>query len=160
MTGEEKRQALKEQYKKDLRLRKEFLEKTKKLKQMRNVNQAMGSMIEGMKDDSDEWIEKLNQGTALSEAKLDIALDQAATEEESLNSLAKEIEMEKMNAQLMVEQMKREMGLIPTIEVEADEEEDDEVEVDTTETKSKKKSSKEKPAEEEPPVPGKTMGDF
>jgi hypothetical protein len=159
MTGEEQRRQLKEQYKQDLRKRKEFLEKTKQLRQMRIINKSVGDMIEGMKDDSQDWIDKLNEGTALSEAKLDIALDQATTEELQIENLAKEIEMEKMNAQLMVEQMKRELGLSTVeVEVEAD---GDEEETTTEETKtpaSPDSEPKEKKKKEGPK--GKTMGDF
>ncbi|MDB4286110.1 hypothetical protein N9933_02300 [bacterium] len=152
MTGEEKRRQLKEQFKKDLRKRKEFLEKTNQLRQMRNINKSVGDMIEGIKDDSDEWINKLNEGTALSEAKLDIALDQASTEELQLENLAQEIEMEKMNAQLMVEQMKRELGL-STVEVEVEEE---------TETSEKTTAQVAEPKEpkNEKGSQSKTMGDF
>ncbi len=164
MTNEEKRQQLKEQYKQDLKLRKEFLEKARNLQKQNKINQALGNMLEGFKDDSDDWIQKLNEDSALSEAKFEMALDAAAEREKQIEQMAKEAEMEKINALNMVEQMKREMGLLPdepteeptTVEVSAS---------DSVEETSQSETAEENPDTSEAPIdpvtrPKKTLGDF
>ncbi|MEM7514272.1 MAG: hypothetical protein AAF388_25325, partial [Bacteroidota bacterium] len=159
MTGEEKRRQLKEQYKKDLKLRKEFLEKAKKLRNMSNVNKALTEMTDGLTDDSDEWISKINQETALTEAKLEMALDEASETQQKLEDLAKEAEMEKFSASEMVKQMKRELGM----EVE-EEEAEEEAKAEAKEgeeaasTEEGTKSTEDTP--EESDQGPKTMGDW
>lgn len=111
MTGEEKRKQLKEQFKRDLKLKKEFLAKAKKLRQMQNINKALGDLESQTKDDSDDLIAQLNQETALTEAKLEMAMDEAHEQQKKLEMLAKEAEMAKISAMNMVDEMKKEMGL-------------------------------------------------
>ena len=162
MTGEEKRNILKEQYKRDLQKRKEFLENVKNLRHQNNINKALGEMLEGMNDDSDDWINQLNQETALSEAKFEMALDQATEAEQKLENIAKEAEMQRINAENLVEQMKRDMGLLPE-EAPADPVVSEEnAPSASTETESVEESSNEDSSEEPPaPLPPeKTMGDF
>lgn len=160
MTGEEKRRQLKEQYKKDLKLRKEFLEKAKKLRNMSNVNKALTEMTDGLTDDSDEWISKINQETALTEAKLEMALDEASETQKKLEDLAKEAEMEKFSASEMVKQMKRELGM------EVEEEEATEEETKAEAKEGEEAASTEEGAEstedasEESDQGPKTMGDW
>ncbi|MDX1906665.1 MAG: hypothetical protein SF053_06485 [Bacteroidia bacterium] len=117
MTGEEKRRLLKEQmkaeYKQDLVQRKEFLEKVKQLRETQKLNNALTDMVAGLEDDSDAWIGKLNEASALAEAKVDMALDSALSTYDKLEALAKQAELEKLSAAQLVEQMKREMGLLP-----------------------------------------------
>ena len=144
MTGEEKRKKLKEEmkasYKRDLQKKKEFQEKMKTLRHTQKMNGAIGEIINGLtSDDSDDWINKLNQETALSEAKTEIALDQASEMAKELEKLEKQAEVEKFSASQLVEEMKKEMGLV-------------EDEVKPEEEKS------EKPKEDEGPK--KTLGDF
>ena len=160
MTGEEKRRQLKEQYKKDLKLRKEFLEKAKKLRNMSNVNKALTEMTDGLTDDSDEWISKINQETALTEAKLEMALDEASETQKKLEDLAKEAEMEKFSASEMVKQMKRELGM----EVEEEETTEEGAKAEAKEgeeavsTEEGTKSTED--ASEESDQGPKTMGDW
>ncbi|MEL6194708.1 MAG: hypothetical protein AAFR66_21795 [Bacteroidota bacterium] len=160
MTGEEKRRQLKEQYKKDLKLRKEFLEKAKKLRNMSNVNKALTEMTDGLTDDSDEWISKINQETALTEAKLEMALDEASETQKKLEDLAKEAEMEKFSASEMVKQMKRELGM------EVEEEEVTEEEANTEAKEGEEAASTEEGTESTEDTPEesdqgpKTMGDW
>lgn len=150
MTGEEKRRKLKEQFKRDLKMRQEYLEKVKKLRQMRNVNKALTDMTDAFNDDSDQWIEQLNQGTALSEAKLDMALEQEQRAQQKLEDLANQAEQEKLNAKNMVEQMKREMGM-------ASEEETQEA-VSPEETQAEQNASEGEAPEDQSGK--KTLGDW
>lgn len=73
---EEERKRLKEAYKEDLRLRREFLERVRQTQTAANVNRALQNM-EGGTDDTDDWIFRLNQQTALNEAKAELALEDA-----------------------------------------------------------------------------------
>ena len=104
LSGEEKRRLLKEQYKKELMARKEFLRKTKSLRQMQNINRALEEM--NPEDDTDEWINRLNEESAFTEAKMEMAAD-AAKERAEMEQT--EEEMQEIIARNLVEQMKREM---------------------------------------------------
>lgn len=104
LSGEEKRRAMKEQFKKDLQERKEFLRKTKNLRQLQNINRALGEMTP--QDDTDEWINKLNEESAFAEAKLEMAAESAKEREERKQT---DEDMQKIIAENMVEEMKREM---------------------------------------------------
>jgi hypothetical protein len=173
MTGEEKRRQLKEQYKRDLKLRKEFLEKAKTLRHQGRINKALGDMLEGMNDDSQDWIDQLNQETALSEAKFDLFVDQASEAEKKAEQIAKEAEMQRIQAESMVEKMKREMGLLPEESEKKESEKEEEAE-ETTEPKNEATEIEVEEGEEkeedlpssqqEPPAPKpprrKRMGDF
>lgn len=116
MTGEEKRRQLKEQikaeYKRELKSRQEILESAKRLRHTSKMNEAIKGLTDGLNDDSDEWIERLNRESALTEAKMEMSLDGAFDAEEKLDKLAKDAEAEKFSALSMVEQMKREMGIL------------------------------------------------
>lgn len=130
MTGEEKRKQLKEQmkqaYKDDLKKRKEIQEKMKNLRHTRKLNQAITEITSGLtSDDSDDWIEKLNQESALSEAKLELSLDSASEVNKEIDKLEKDTQVEKFSAEQLVNEMKKEMGLLEE-EPEAPEEEDKE----------------------------------
>lgn len=167
MTGEEKRRQMKEQYKRDLKLRKEFLDKAKNLRNQQNINKAISEMMDGMKDDSEDWINQLNQETALTEAKFDVALDEAKAAEQKLKDIANEAEMKRIQAESLVEQMKRDMGLLPELEVEeedTEEEASDEIaNSDEENGESEEKSDMPEATGEEPPSPKpprKTLGDF
>ena len=159
MTGEEKRRQLKEQYKKDLKLRKEFLEKAKKLRNISNVNKALTEMTDGLTDDSDDWISKINQETALTEAKLEMALDEASETQKKLEDLAKEAEMEKFSASEMVKQMKRELGM-EVEEEEAEEETKAEAKEGEEEASTEEGAESTEDTPEESDQGPKTMGDW
>jgi len=111
LSSEEQRRLMKEQYKQDLRMRKEFLDKVNELKKQEPVLKALESMQ--VEDDSDEWIAKLNQETALTEAKLEMALENAPIGDGSEPKVeAVELsdeELKKIQAAEMVAKMKAEM---------------------------------------------------
>ncbi|MEM6263333.1 MAG: hypothetical protein AAGI38_12550 [Bacteroidota bacterium] len=151
MTGEEKRKQLKEQYKQDLKKRKEFLNKVKGARNMNTMNKAVGGILDGLNDDSKDWIDKLNEETALTDAKMDMALEGSGSTLEAVEQLAKEAEAKALTAQQMVEQMKREMGLAP--EPEAVDQEEGEGAASTD-------KAAEEASAETPKKPGKTLGDF
>ncbi len=148
MTGEEKRKILKEQYKKELQLRKEYLEKVERLRKLKNVTGALTSMEGALNDDSEDWIGKIDHETAIMEAKTEMALDSQAAVEQQIQQLEQEVQMEKITAKDLVEQMKREMGLLPETEENPDD----------TEAKTQDKEGEEKTPKDAPPR--KTMGDF
>jgi len=163
MTGEEYRRQLKEQIKQetkdDLRKRKEFLQAVDAAKQSQHLRQAVEGAMPP-EDDSAEWMAKLNQQTAVSEAKTEMALDAALQQEQdrkaALELAAAEVEMRKIAAQNLVAQMKKEMfGTAETEET---------VSAPQAPTET---AAPEKPVEEIPPivpatapVKGKTFGDF
>lgn len=145
MTGEEKRQQLKEQYKAELKKRKEFLEQAKRMQTSRKLNDAIANITNALNDDSDDWIEQLNRDSAISEAKMDMFLDEAAKNTNEVDQLAKQAELEKLSAENLVQQMKREMGLLS-----------DEPEKPTTEEKETEESQE----TDTPPKPKKSLGDI
>ncbi|MFK7923270.1 MAG: hypothetical protein AB8H47_15005 [Bacteroidia bacterium] len=156
MTGEEKRKLLKEQmkaqYKKDLLLRKDFIEKAEGLKRSQKLNNTISDIVGSLDDDTDDWIEKLNSGSALGEAKLDIMLEEASETSRELDRLASEAKMQKLAAEDLVTQMKREMGIeIP---------EKPAIEPPEAKTESPPKAEEEAPKKEKPPKPNKSFGDF
>ena len=166
MTGEEKRQQLKEQYKKELLERKAFLEKAKTLRKMQRINKAISEMESALHDDSDEWINKLNEESALSEAKMEILMEEALHSEEQrkLDEVQMQAEVAKKSAEDLVRQMKRELGLL----VEEEEAKDPK---EATPKVSEKKEGKEPPKESlesnnkaseesKDPTQNKTLGDF
>jgi hypothetical protein len=111
-TGEEMRQKMKEEYKQDLRKRKEFLDSVKEYKRTKTLSDAVVDIQSGAEDDTDVWIEKINEKTALSEAKMEMAMDSSSIETPSPKqevSAATEAEMRKIQAQELVRQMKAEM---------------------------------------------------
>lgn len=150
MTGEEKRKKMKEEmkaaYKRDLQKRKEFLEQAQRLRHSKKMNDAITDLTSGLlNDDTDDWINKLNQEAALSEAKLDIHLDEASSTSQKLEKLAKEAEAEKFSAEQLLKDMKREMGLLT---------EEDEKKEEAEETAAEEKS------EEKKDPPPKSLGDW
>ncbi len=162
MTGEEKRRQLKEQYKQELSTRKEFLEKAKKLRKMQRINEALSEINNAMDDDTDEWIRKLNEEAVLTEAKMEMFIDQVAPslEQDKIEDLALEAERARLSAEEMVKQLKREMGLI-----------EEQNKPSTADHASRQKSSLKKsveqknknhPASDENQLPPqkKTLGDF
>lgn len=115
MTPEEQRNLLKEQYKKELREKKQFLEKVEQLKKQQPLLKA----IEGLKveDDSEEWMDKLNQETAFMEAKTELAMDAVQEQKKQLDSLEHKVALEKLAAEQLIIEMKRQMGLLPPEEI-------------------------------------------
>lgn len=114
LSGEEKRRRMKEQFKKELQARKEFSDKVKNLRRQQRITEALEGMT--MDDDSDQWIERLNQETAFAEAKTEMALEVAGSrvsieEETTEEKLAmSDAEMQKIAAEEMVAKMKAEMA--------------------------------------------------
>lgn len=149
MTGEEKRQLLKEQYKRDLLARKEFLEKAKQLRKSQKLTGAITEITSSLNmDDTDVWIEHLNRESAITEAKMEISMDLAKESgEDLLKAQVNEAEQQKLSAELLVLQMKKEMGLIDEVPEPAAEEPAPEAAKDAKE-------------EEKPSPTKRKLGDF
>lgn len=106
------RQKMKEEFKQDLRKRKEFLDSVKEFKRTKKLSDAVVEIQNATEDDTDVWIEKVNQESALSEAKMEMALDSTNVTPPSPQpqiTAATEAEMRKIQAQELVRQMKAEM---------------------------------------------------
>jgi 1,4-alpha-glucan branching enzyme len=123
LSGEEKRQKMKEEFKKELRERKEFLEKVKRLRQTQRINKALSDM--SVEDDTDDWINKLNQETAFMDAKNELVMDSGKVVNVPIEGLdddvspepavepepiASEEELRKIAAEELVRKMKEEMA--------------------------------------------------
>jgi hypothetical protein len=114
LSGEEQRAKMKEEFKKDLRMRKQFLEDVKEHKRQKTLTDAVVEITTASeKDDTDVWVEKLNQESAMREAKMEMALDSAASsstlaDEKEILAMS-DAEIRKLKAQQMVAQMKAEM---------------------------------------------------
>lgn len=166
MTGEEKRRILKEQYKKELLERRAFIEKAKALRKMQRINKAITDMESAMHDDSDEWIDILNQESALSEAKMEMIMEEAgvAEEQNKLDEIQMQAEMAKKSAEDLVRQMKIELGLLEdTPKEEEGKEKKEEESTPSTETSgdvSKETADKKSSKDTKDPPKDKTMGDF
>lgn len=110
LSSEEQRERMKEEYKRELKARKEFLGKVNTLKQQQTLLNAM----EGMQyeDDSDEWINKLNQETAMREAKTEMAMESTAVDipVEIVPPQLSEEELKKIAAADAVRKMKEQMA--------------------------------------------------
>ena len=152
LSGEEKRRLMKEEFKKDLLQRKEFLQKVEQLKKQQTLRKA----VEGMtsEDDTDEWVNLLNQETAFKEAKTEMALNLVEEQRKKIESLEHQIEMEKLSARQLVEQMKRELGLLPPEEEKKESTPEDKgsIPIETSESQPKDEDFSSESA--------KTMGDF
>jgi hypothetical protein len=116
MAGEEERKKRKEQikaeYKLELQKRKEILERAKGLRASRNINQALQNITGAFNDDTDDWIRKLDESSAITEAKMDLALDSAGSSETDIEKMRREAEAETFSAQQLLKNMKKEMGLL------------------------------------------------
>lgn len=142
-SGEEQRRKMKEEFKKDLRARKEFQEKVRRLRQTQRINEALNNM--SVEDDTDEWINKLNGETAFMDAKTELAMEgkksvinvpiegpdgelsMAPEVPEEIDLGPSEAEMQKIAAEEMVRQMKEEMAAeqgYPAVSVPISSEED------------------------------------
>lgn len=97
---------MKEQFKKDLKERKDFLDKVENLRKLQNINNALSNMQH--EDDTDEWIGKLNEESAFTEAKMEIAMESAKGVE---TELANEKEIETFVAEELIAQLKKEIAL-------------------------------------------------
>lgn len=156
MTGEEKRNQLKEQYKKELQARKEFKDKVERLRKMKNLNSAVTDLTGALGDDSDDWIRKIDEETAFMEAKTEMAMDSEATLDKEITNLQQQVEMERMTAKDLVNEMKREMGLLPDEPEEVPEEEEAETALETEESPAGETETD----EDQTDTPKKTLGDF
>ncbi|WNJ21505.1 hypothetical protein [Pontibacter sp. G13] len=123
MTGEERRRKMKEEmkaaHKADLKKKKEFLEGMKRMRHTQQMNEAISNITDGLlQDDSDDWIQKLNEDSAMSEARMELAFDSEDTVSKELDNLAKQAAVEKFNAEQLVTNMKKELGMDPPVEDE------------------------------------------
>jgi hypothetical protein len=116
MAGEEERkkrkEQIKEEYKRELQKRKEILEQAKRLRHSRNINQAIEGITGALNDDTDEWIYKLDQESSLTEAKIDLAMESAASSVDELEKERKQAEADKFSAEQLLKEMKQDMGLL------------------------------------------------
>jgi hypothetical protein len=111
-TGEEMRQKMKEEYKRDLRKRKEFLDSVQEYKRTKKLSDAVVEIQSASEDDTDVWVEKLNEKSAITEAKMEMAMDSTNIDTPSPQkevSAATEAEMRKIQAAELVAKMKAEM---------------------------------------------------
>lgn len=149
MTPEEKnrleREKLKEAYKAELKKRKEFLNNTKQLQTSRKLNDAISKITDALNDDTDVWIDKLNQESAVGEAKMDMFMDSASNATQEIEKLANEAELAKSSAQNLVDQMKKEMGMF---------------DIDMEEDKKKLEEILDEDKKKDTPPPKKSMGDI
>lgn len=130
LSGEEKRKLLKEQFKKELLQQKEFLNKVKNLRQQSKINKALNEM--NVEDDTQDWVDKLNEETAFNEAKIEMALGaeenpNLPTEEQSEEDLRKIVAeglVEQMKAELAEEKKVSQLGSYLTEEEEGEKPED------------------------------------
>ena len=139
MTGEEKRKQMKEAYKQELKKRQEFLDQAKKLRSSRKINEAIQQITGAMtNDDSDEWIEKLNMDSAVTEAKMDMFLDSTRDTSKKIDQLANETELAKSSAQNLIDEMKKEMGMFDIDDVPSDDDIVDDIMKEDDKDKPKK----------------------
>lgn len=79
LSGAELREQLKEQYKRELLARKQWLEQAKEASKTAKLAGALDKVQQlanlADTDDTDEWVRRLNEVSALSEAKLELSLD-------------------------------------------------------------------------------------
>lgn len=115
LSGEEQRAQMKEAYKRDLKLRKQFLEDVKEHKRQKTLTDAVIEITSANEqDDTDVWVEKLNQKSAVSEAKMEMAMDSVSISsspavDEQARLAMSDAEIRKLKAQELVAQMKAEM---------------------------------------------------
>jgi hypothetical protein len=75
-------------YKRELRLRQEMLRNAETNRYQQNIQNALGKMVGALgTDDTDEWVNKLNQKSGLAEAKLELA-NQPIEDEAPIKPLA------------------------------------------------------------------------
>lgn len=110
LSGEEKRKKMKEQFKKELLQDLEFKRKVQEMKKMSQIQKALENM--NYADDSDEWINKLNEKAAISDAKLEIAFDDI---EQKAKESKLEDELNKIIAEEIVNETKNEMNAKKTL---------------------------------------------
>jgi len=117
---EEERKRLKEQIKQeelaDLKQRKAFLNRVNEVKKQQPLTNALNEiekMASGEGDDTNDWLNLLNQDTALLEAKTEMSLEMEEEKQKKLEQISNQMELEKLNAKKLVEDMKRSMGLLP-----------------------------------------------
>lgn len=122
LSGEEKRRRLKEIYKADYRKRKQFLQDLKKNRRVNKLNQAMQDLMKLGEDDSEEWIRRLNQESALNEAKYEMASESTGTSEEEANPSETPDPNDPLAHLSALEKIKVEMGLLKPEDVPRPEE--------------------------------------
>ncbi|MFM2375931.1 MAG: hypothetical protein RLZZ165_1028 [Bacteroidota bacterium] len=111
-TGEEMRRKMKEEFKQDLRKRKEFLDSVQEFKRTKKLSDAVVEIQSAGEDDTDVWVEKLNRDSAMTEAKMEMAMDSSnvsTPDPKKEVAPATEAEMRKIQAAELVRQMKMQM---------------------------------------------------
>ena len=149
MTPEEF-EKLKEEEKKHLRELRALKNTVRSLKKRQAVNRALGEMTGGpdaQRDVHREMLDKLDRETAMQEARLDIAMENAAAEADAPDLEASEEELIEARARALLQQMKQQMGGAP--------------EADDTPAEAPEKTLGRRPdaaAAPAPPPPEKTLG--
>ena len=99
--------------------------------------------VSGLDQTHDEMIQRLNEETAKSEARMELALDSVSAEEMQI-----EEDAERLRASELVNQFKIEMGKEPSPSNQLDEAQQEKAEAASTNTDAEKTSSAEQPASE------------
>ncbi len=104
LSSEEQREKMKQEYLQELKLRKKILDKMKETNQMNKISENLEQVLKlaQISDDMNDFIEKLNTSSQISESKLDIALENQSQEKETKIPSPEDI----------LNQIKMEMGLL------------------------------------------------
>lgn len=104
LSSEEQREKMKQEYLQELKLRKQILDKMKEANQMNKISENLEQVLKlaQISEDMNEFIEKLNTSSEISAAKLDMAIENQISDNESHKSSPEDI----------LTQIKREMGLL------------------------------------------------
>ena len=117
------RERLKEEYKAHYRKMREIKERASRAKKTQNITEALRNMDKSqMLDSFDDFLYSVKHKLASVEARLDVAMESLADEqEESLSKQELDEEMRKLKAKDTLKQVKLEMGLLyKEIEEQAD----------------------------------------
>lgn len=129
LTSEEQREKMKQEYLQELKLRKQILDKMKETNPMNKISENLEQVLKlaQISDDMNEFIEKLNTSSKISEAKMGIVLENQSTE----------MPIKKTSAEDILTQIKMEMGLL---EQKIQKESNQESEISKTLLEEEKKS--------------------
>lgn len=121
--GQEKRDQLKEEYKKHYRKIKEAKERFARSQRSKNITDALNDMdTSQLTDTFDEFLYKVKSKIANVEARLDVAMDSlASSDNDAIQEQEHDEELKKAKAKETLRQAKIEMGLLYSeIEQQAD----------------------------------------
>lgn len=82
LTSAEQRELMKEEFKRELRQRKQIAQEAQQTDQATRLQKELYKLEQAAhQDDSDVWIEQLNRSSALAEAKMDLAMEKGQAQE-------------------------------------------------------------------------------